>query len=403
MFTTRHLWSFCLVFLSCVLLAACLSTDVKKVGRAGVDESNNGETDSDSLTITLAYRDDSADGRVVSLKGLTSLSSAKISNVCGLTGSNCTCKFYTSTADTAPVGTTAGTLSLSDTNNAVTCTIAGAVDPDDYSHMQLVTTDTSLRSTGFIEIKTNLEVKDVIGDLDDTKVTTISRYPCRYTFLEGEGVSPVGNSLSCVASQRLGTIGATYNYYLSSKGADGIDRPHGDVPFQDLVCKNGSLMNVSCQRNAVDKRYGLYTEAAFPFVRAVNLVAAPAGTNASPKIFGYAADPDSKGNCAPGLTKVQLWQATPQSIIQNSLPGGNNPPSNFVNTGNLDSFLLEAAQPANFVVDRQANSTTCAAVADSDGIFSCAAATFGALQPNVQSVTYLNTLQALCVIPKEVL
>ncbi len=120
---------------------------------------------------------------------------------------------------------------------------------------------------------------------------------------------------------------------------------------------------------------------------------APEGENLTAS-YGFAALPDSAGNCPMGLVKVRPWQAQPASLVPT---GPQCPaygcPSSFINTNNsLNNTVVETAQPTNFVVTRQPNATACA----NDG--KCNNATFGG-QYQAQSVAYTALTPVVCAIP----
>jgi hypothetical protein len=381
------------------LLSSCLGNNVKTLGKKAIGGTGNGETDSESFSITLAYRKDADpdDGRLVVLQGVRDLASASLTNRCGTTGATCKCIFYRSSTDTAPV-TNSSPNGLSAGNNSFSCTLPGTDDPDLFTKVVLKTSD-NLKSTGFIDIKTSLTLEDVIGELDKTKVRGILKYSCIRTFFEGEGVSP--SEVICPNFQRLGLISAAYTYDLFNSTAGGnLNEKGSNSAYESPICER-QFSKVTCD-GTPDLRYGLYAEQLGAFQIGITYVARPEGDNAT-SVYGYAALPDSAGNCPTGLVKIRAWEAQPQSIIQGSI-NGLNPPSSFVNQGNnLNSRTVDVSQPANFTVSRQPNGTTCAGPPSTDPIpGSCKNATFNG-STQVQSVSFVGLTPVVCAIPKNLL
>jgi hypothetical protein len=378
----------------CLLLTSCLGSDAKTLGAKTTGGKGTGVTDSETFSVTMAYRKDADpdDGRLVVLQGIRDIASAALANNCGTAGTTCSCQFYQSTTDTAPLTPTVPN-GLSAGNNSLSCTIPGATDPDLYLYVRLKTT-TGSKSTGFIKIVNTLTIEDVIGDLEKSKVRGIYRYGCARTFFEGEGVS--ATEVNCPNSQRLGLISATYNFYLyNSQTGGNLGDKQSDSAYEDQICLR-QFTKLTCS-GAPDLRWGLYAEKTGPFQVGITMTANAEGEAEATQIYGYAALPDSASNCPTGLVKVRPWQAQPQSIIQGSI-NGTNPPSSFVNqANNLNNVIVEESQPAAFPVTRQANVTPCSAV---DG--SCALATFGG-SATVQNVTYSSLTPVVCVIPRDLL
>lgn len=388
------------ILLVTVLLSSCLGNGVKTLGKKAAGGTGTGDSDSESFSITLAFRKDANpdDGRTIVLQGVRDLASASIANQCGTTGATCKCVFYRTSTDTAPItNTTPNGMSVG--NNSLSCTMPGALDPDLFTKVVLKKTD-GTKSTGFIDIKSSLTLEDVIGDLDKAKVRGILRYGCIRTFFEGEGVSPT--EVACPSSQRLGLISATYNYYLfNSQSGGNLDQKGSNSAYEDPICER-QFNKLTCD-GVPDLRWGLYAEKAGAFQVGITMTARPEGDN-STSIYGFAALPDSAGNCPTGLVKIRPWQAQPQSIIQGSIDGLN-PPSSFVNqNNNLNNTVVEEAQPTvGFVVNRQPNGTPCAAANSTDPIpGSCKNVSFNG-STTVQTVTYSNLTPVVCAIPKDLL
>jgi len=385
-----------LLVVLCVALTSCLGSDVKTLGKKVIDGTRSPATDSESFSITLAYRKDADpdDGRLVVLQGIRDLASASLANLCGATGATCKCEFYKSTSDPSPLSSTPPN-GISVGNNSFSCSIPGAgdpaKDPDLYTKVRLKTNDGS-KSTGFLTIVNSLTLPDVIGELDKSKVRGIYRYSCIRYFFEGEGVSAGG--VECPSAQRLGLITATYAFYLYNSQVGGnLSEKFSGAVYENPIC-NKQFPRLTCN-TASELRWGLYSEQSGPFQIGITMVAKPEGDNAR-GIYGYAALPDSAGNCPTGLVKIRPWEAQPSSIIEGSL--GNNPPSSFINQGNnLNERMVEISQPSNFIVNRQANANPCAV-----GTGDCSAVGFGG-QSQPQSIAFTGITPVVCAIPKDLL
>jgi hypothetical protein len=395
------------VLLACAFLTSCLGTDAKQLSKKSTSTATSTNTDIESFSITNAYRKDTDpdDGRVVALQGVRNIASASLATNCGTSGATCQCLFYTSTSDTSPVSGTISANGLSAANNSFTCTIPGAVDPDNYTKVRLKTTD-GTKSTGFINISTTLTLTDVIGDLAQAKVRGIYRYSCTRTFFEGEGVSATG--VECPAlpgGQKLGLITAAYNYYLyNSQSGGNLAKKGSNVAWDSAICEK-QFPRLTCD-STPEVRWGLYAEQTGIFQVGITMVANGVDSDAS-QIYGYAALTDSAGNCPTGLIKISQWEAQPASIIQGSI-NGSNPPSSFVNqSNNLNNKIVEDANPATphspFLVFRASNAVPCAPTGSTDPVpGSCRNVAFnGASQ--VQSVAYTKLTPVVCAIPKNLI
>ncbi len=384
------------LFLLPLFLVACLGTGVKTLGKKTTNQDGNGETDSETFSVTFAYRDDPTtdDTRIVTLQGVRDIPSANFSLQCGTSGAGCECLFYLSSSDTAPVVGSTADNGFSLENNSFSCEIPGAVDPDLYTLVQLQTLD-GTKSTGLVDLTSNnLTLQDVLGDLSTDNVRGMYRYGCVRTFLEGEGVT--ATTATCVANQRLGLISATYNYYYwkgVTEAGNFADTDLGTSTVYDPNICNKEVPKLTCDIfGAATLRWGLYNTKTGPFQIGVSFSPKGSGTAST---YGYAAKTDSAGNCPVGLVKVQSWIAVPQSIVQGMYSGGTSPSSSFINTGiSLSNTVLEATQPSDFLVNRQPNATTC----DAASPYSCAAATYGG-SVQVQSIDYVGLTPIICVIP----
>ena len=269
-----------------------------------------------------------------------------------------------------------------------------------FQFVKLKRVDDATKNTGLINIKTVLVIEDVLGTtLVKTNVRGIFNYTCNRTFFEGEGVS--SGQITCVAGQHLGVINATYNFYTFKSGVDS-NVPGGDSAFPADICKRNSFLKIQCTGNTPNLRYGFYISRADPFVVGIQMTrapeAAPGDTAPLTAIYGYAALPDSAGNCPTGLIKVRPWLAQPASIIPTgpSCPA-QGCPSSFINTGNsLNNTVVEQVQPPNFIVNRSPNATPCDSAGD------CTLATFaGTMQ--AESVAYVSLTPVVCAIPPSLL
>jgi|GEM_PF-5555688 len=396
-------------FITALFCAALLSCNVgqgiKTLGKKALGGTGTPTTDADAFSVTLAYRNPidltAAARRVVSIQGLRGIPSANLVNECGTTGSQCTCDFYRSSSDLAPIVAT--TVGISAQNNSFSCTIPSSVSDTDVdgnliNFVRIRRTDVANKNTGLIEVKRTLTIEDVLGSsLVKTKVRGVFKYNCNRTFFEGEGVE--AGRIVCSGGQHLGVIGATYNFYTFKSGEDS-NEAGGDSAFDEAICKRNSFLKIQCTGNTPQLQFGLYKDGAEPFTVNITLTRAPEGENLSAS-YGFAAVPDSAGNCPTGLIKVRPWVAQPASIVptldlsQCPTPGAC--PSNFINTGNaLNNKVVEQLQPSPFIVTRSPNQTPCA----SDG--DCNSASFAG-QQNVQTVAYVPLTPIICAIPSNLL
>lgn len=376
-------------------LSGCLggATNVKTLGTKKVGGTGTAASDSDSFSITVAFRDAVvATNRVVTLQGVRNLASAKLLNLCGTNAGSCTCEFYQGATDTTPATTSA--VGISDTNNSVSCTIAGSEAANTFTHVKIKTVD-NVKSSGLVQIKTNLTLTDVLGDLDKQKVRKIFRYSCNRTFFEGEGVTP--NTITCAFNQKLGLITASYDFYLFASALDGnLADKGGDTAFDTAICGYTAALKISCPTTPT-LRYGLYAEQIEPFTVAVTMTSKPEGAAAG-VIYGFAALPDSAGNCPTGLVKVRQHVAQPSSLIQGAPTGDctvNQLSSSFVNNNSLNNTVVEEPSQvtSNFTITRQPNATAC------DGTGDCTSVTFGG-QCTAGTASYTALTPIVCAIPQ---
>ncbi len=379
------------------LLSGCkIGTGVKTLGTKSSTTTSSAASDADTFALSTAYRNPTAATdalqRVFSVQGVRGVASANLVNQCGATGNTCTCEFYDASFNL--LDTAASSVGISSQNNSFSCvaptTISDAqIDANLVKYVKLKRTD-SVKASGLIEVKTTLTLADVLGSsLSTTKVRGIYRYSCGRTFFEGEGVS--ASQVLCVANQKLGVISATYNFY-TYKSSTASNAPGGDTAFPSDICSRTDFVKIKCIGNTPDLRYGFYEQQVEPFTVAITMTRAPEDSSAS--IYGYAALPDTAGNCPMGLIKIRPWVAQPASIVQGTIdPITPSPPSSFVNSGNtLNNTVVEESQPANFAVSRQANQTTC------DGTGVCTNATFAGIS-TAQSVAYVSYTPIVCAIP----
>ena len=387
------------------LVACNVGQGIKTLGKKSEGGRGTPTTDADAFSITLAYRDPASDAstpsRTISLQGIRAVPSANLVNECGATGTTCTCEFYVGNSDTS--ADLAASVGISSQNNSFSCVIPTSISDatikastgDSTSvklYVKLKRTDVTGKNTALMQVKTTLTLEDVLGNnLTKTKVRGIFKYSCNRTFFEGEGVA--ASQITCAPGQHLGVIGATYNFYVFRSGED-RNETGGDSAFPADICQRNSFLKIQCTGNTPDLRYAFYKDAVEPFVVGISMTRAPEGENLSAN-YGFAALPDSAGNCPTGLIKVRPWVAQPASIIPT---GPNCPadgcPSSFINTNNtLNNTVVEQTQPANFVVTRQPNQTPC------DGTTgSCLGASFGGIITQ-QSVAYTGLTPVVCAIP----
>lgn len=396
------------LFLGVSLLAtACnVGQGIKTLGKTSSNSTATSSTDAETFSLTLAYRDAGSDlatpSRLVAIQGVRGVAAANLSYLCGSTGANCLCDFYKTSTSAAVTATTAG---ISSQNNSLSCTIpSGITDADIRAnsagmYVALRRIDISGKNSGLVAITSNLTIENVLGStLSRTKVRGIFRYDCTRNFFEGEGVS--ATSISCVAGQHLGQISAAYNFYTYKSGEDS-NTGGGDTPFPTDICSRNNQLKIQCTGSVPVLHYGLYKENADPFVVAITMTRAPAGDNLS-SIYGYAALPDSAGNCPTGLVKIRPYMAQPASIVPTSSSCVSNSatpvcPTSFINTDNtLSNTVVETSAPSNFTVTRQPNAVPCAA----DG--TCTTASFGG-SITAQSVAYTPLTPVVCAIPQNLL
>jgi hypothetical protein len=323
-----------------------------------------------NVPVEFAFRDPVQNGgKLVVIQGVRN-GSAPLSRVCGELGDRCDCIFYRSPTDRSPKVARASGMSTQ--NNTVSCALQRVTgNLHEFEFIRLRNRWNNL-VTEPQRIRTALTLEDVIGHgLAKELVTGIFRHSCTRTFLEGEGVTP--STITCTPGQHLGVISAGYSFYTFRNAYTSISGG-GDFPFSGPICNRNSFLKYQCSSSAPQLRYGFYGMQQGPFQVPVSMTRAPEAipgdTVPLTTVYGYVALPDSAGNCPTGLMKARQWMAQPASITEGSL--GQNPPSSFINQGNsLSNTMVEASQPANFVVARQPNSTPCAQNGD------CTNATFG--------------------------
>jgi len=220
----------------------------------------------------------------------------------------------------------------------------------------------------------------------------------------GEGVVRQPGHLR--GNQKLGVIGAKYNFYTyPQRGGQPIPAEATLLPAD--ICQRNNFLKIQCTGNTPDLRYGFYLESGGSFRCRHHHDAAPEGENLQ-ATYGFAALPDSAGNCPSASLKVRPYVAQPSSIIQGSLAppiaNNNNPPSSFINTGNtLNNTVVEEAAPSNFVVSRQPNQTPCGPAVPLPVSPATARTQFSAETQQAQSVAYTPLTPVVCAIPKSLL
>jgi hypothetical protein len=390
-----------------LLCAGCvnLGTGVKTLGGGSNSLSPTNGSDSDVFAVSFAFRDSTNDTatpiRVVNLQGVMGNSAASFAKQCGATGATCNCLFFRSSSDTSPA--TAVASGVSTQNNSLSCTIPGTI-PDATIRgnatgmfVELARSDNAGVNTGLVSITTKLTIDDVLGpNLSSQNVRGIYRYSCTRTFFEGQGVAPT--QITCVGGQQLGLINAAYNFYLYQSRVDNnMANKGGDEPFPSDVCKITSFLKISCSNNSPQLRFGLYNASAAPYIVGISMTPAPSGTNSASVNYGFAALPDSAGNCPMGLVKIRPFVAEPASIIKGALDNNGNAypqPSSFINTNNsLKDTVVEPSAPDNFLVNRSPNATPCAA----DGTCNTSASFQGSYV--AESIPYSALTPVVCAIP----
>lgn len=406
-YKSKLLWAASICCLSLVLVS-CLGSGMKTLtSKTATDPNNTTPTNNaNSFTVNLAYRDSSQDAgtpiRIVSVQGVTGVSSASFQNICGVNGASCTCTFYTNASGSGAQSSSA--VAYSTANNTINCTIGGASAPSSYTYVQLQST-TGTQTTGLISIKSTLTIDDVLGtNLSKTNVRKIFQYGCIFTFLEGEGLAT--NPGTCPASQKLGLITATYNFYLyQGSGTDLNTNAKGTQHINQNVCST-SIMDQNCLSSPEGNNtlvFGLYNTSVSPYTVQITASPAPGQTGA---VIGYAAVPDSNNNCPTGLTLIRPWVATPPSILPGTTydGGAGSQPAgiftNFLNSNqslNNQVFASSSTAPSNFIVTRTPNANPCAN-GGGPPANSCALAT-QAGPFTIFSKAYAAQSPLLCVFP----
>jgi hypothetical protein len=232
---------------------------------------------------------------------------------------------------------------------------------------------------GFAFIHSSAEASEM-----PSHINSVFKYQCERTFLEGEGIGE--QWASCPRNQRLGTIQAKYSFYLYASENDSNFSEIGTTyPYQNPICDR-AMIAMSCESAAIEQ-FGLSKYREGKFQVGVNFTAAP-GTG--PRLYGFAALPDSNGNCAEGLEKLRPYVAQPSSIWEPL-------PSTFINRNNhLNNYELRGANGhlPMFEVTRSPNLVPCDARTGS-----CRFAEFGP-KAVVQTVPYTALTPTICVLPK---
>lgn len=322
-------------FSSCISGGA-LGTTVKTLGVTSASSTRLASADIDVFALTLAFRDNTdTTNRTVVVQGVRNNTPAHLVNVCGSFGEKCTCEFYQTLSVTSAV-TKTNTIGISDNNNSLSCTIAGTVTPSNFKTVRVVTID-GKSASALIPIETKLSLSQIIGGLSNKKVRKIMRYSCTRSFFEGEGVTSA--QISCTSGQHLGIITADYDFYLYSSQVDNnVTKKGGDTAWPNVCNFPYVPLQVNCGNSVPSVRFGLYSESAEPFTVAVSMSAN--STPTSTEVYGFAALPDSAGNCPIGLIKVRPWVAQPASMVHPT----NCLQSNFINTnGSLNNTIVEEA------------------------------------------------------------
>lgn len=233
-----------------------------------------------------------------------------------------------------------------------------------------------------------------------TNLAKVYKYSCRQTFIEGEGVGY--GHVSCVPSQRLGFLYASYPYYFSRARFESSVPPASEAYFRGSICEMAPPPRYSCDRHPY-LDFGLAKSPEGSFVVALTAVAGPEEGNA---VLGYAAAPNEGGKCSEGLVKVSALVARPSSI--HGLPDGSVLPSNFVNErGGLNSFRfgVEGELIPALTVLRAKNTLACEASHSypppHPAPGSCVDARVDETLTLAQYSRYERDAPEVCVVPRE--
>jgi hypothetical protein len=308
---------------------------------------------------------------------------------CGENGEKCKCDFFLAPDDTAPLATAPAGVSRK--FNYVYCDL-----PEDATAMfvRVVSAGEKPRKTNILQIVNNLSWPNLLGAaLLKQRVRWVSRYECDRTFLEGEDVVPDGSKIGCSPLQHLSILSATLSYYVY-KSDEGSNKPGESTDFKHDVCGITNLTKIRCQSDGFVPQFGVYKESTPPFVVPVSVFRAPDSDDPISDV-GYAAGPDSKGNCPVGFALVKQWLASAPSITENT-DGAGGYPTNFTNkAGELSDHAFAQIEPRPFVVTLRRNRTPC------DGKGDCSLAAFEDARPAL-TVPYKLT-GSFCALPAALL
>ncbi len=215
------------------------------------------------------------------------------------------------------------------------------------------------------------------------KISRVYPYRCRRRFVEGEGVSPY--SIQCVAGQKLGFLSADYHFYVfSGPTRNNLSERMREQNFPGPICGLENVNKIYCE-NPSEPEFGLAEAMEGVFTVAITMTSSP--SNFATTTYGYAAMPNSRGECPRNLVKARPYLAQPPSVIDPL-------PSNFINSNNtLNNTLVTTKAPLPFEIWRQPNSQPC----DANGICSWPQGE----SVLSHSVSYVAMSPVVCVIPRQ--
>lgn len=330
-----------------------------------------------------------------------------LGSLCGVDGRFCECQLFSLIGGEEEF-ILAEKKSLNEELNILECEIPESVHvPAAITHVRIVNevNEEKLRS-GKIKVLTTLSLAEVVRDTDPGTVRKIYRYACSRTFLEGEGVSR-NFTITCLDGMRLAFLLATYNFYLFSQVneeqnnfSDRANVFYYEGDNNGLIC-GLRIPDYSCGLPENAPIFGLSSIRTELFSLGIIMYPYPDFeiTDETPiPVYGFAAFPDSKLNCPPGLVKASSRVAVPASHVDQD---AENDSSNFINeTGNLNDNLYQIVSESDlsFRLLKRNDSGPC----------SCD--TQECICPNprsgteiIQNVPYENRTPVFCVIPKELL
>lgn len=383
------------------------STDVRSLNRAAFVNPTPSATSPgvDGFQLAFAVRTVSTQAEL-EFQG-TSLSSAVFTGICGSTGLNCLCDFFTDANGSGKISSAEGSTTYSSTGNFLRCSVPSAT-PATYTHAR-VRDRSNLRFTNTVEITNQdnpdltkrLTLQKVLGDLQAVDVRKISEYRCYINYLRKTGTTTT--FFSCAAAA-LSIVQVPYYFYLYADNlSNNFASRRADILHSDgsgLLCQ--SLVKfIDCSTvddgptdpNQITLRFGIYNKSQGLFNVPIQLTNAPARAGGVNTGYGFAARYDTTLNrCPPGLEAWQAFTAQPSAAIADSQ----------LNQTLVDRRMLVMGSSSNFLVDEftggTCNGTTCTPPNyDRDS----------ATPANLQNVAYVaqtaSTNDRVCVLPASLL